>query len=72
MHGSQCEAEHRVCSTCSVLHGEACSGALVHSRMADEFAAAAREPCEYERYRFTPQSLAFFSLLSVLVYFSLI
>ncbi|XP_051228462.1 E3 ubiquitin-protein ligase SINA-like 7 [Lolium perenne] len=46
----KCEAEHRVCSTCRVLHGEACSGALVHSRMADEFAAAAREPCEYERY----------------------
>ncbi|KAM0910170.1 hypothetical protein ACQ4PT_014320 [Festuca glaucescens] len=46
----KCEAEHRVCSTCSGLHGEACSSALVHSQMADEFAAAAREPCDYERY----------------------
>ncbi|CAM0884820.1 unnamed protein product [Alopecurus aequalis] len=46
----KCEAEHRVCSTCRAAHAEACSGALLHSKMADEFAAAAMEPCDYERY----------------------
>uniref|UniRef100_A0ACD5XC36 Uncharacterized protein n=1 Tax=Avena sativa TaxID=4498 RepID=A0ACD5XC36_AVESA len=46
----KCEAEHRVCSTCSGLHGEVCSSALAHSKMADEFAAAASETCDYVRY----------------------
>lgn len=48
-----------MCSACRGLHDEACTSGLVHSKMADEFAAAAVEPCDYERYGCDAGALAY-------------